>query len=414
MKRSHIALLAGLVVAGIAIAFLPSLFSPSAIPGARSVEVGVVTLSRQQVAYTAELPGRVQASEVAEIRPRVNGIIESINFVEGSTVEQGGLLYQIQPDSYEAALAVVQASLRRAEAGVPAAQATVERYEQLAEGGGVSESELENARVTLLQAEADVASAQASVTEAQLNLDLTRITAPISGVIGLSNVSQGALVTANQTDPLATVRQLDPVRINLVDSSANLLALRARIAAGLETGAAGAPGEVHLTLEDDSQYGETGTVSLADIVVSETAGTITIRATIANPDRVLMPGMFVRATVSLGVEDAFLVPQRAVTRDGEGNATAFFVSDEGIAESRTLETVRSYDNAWVVTGGVEEGDRLIVDGLQTVSDGTEVTAIDVEIDEDGVILQTIGEPTASDATGEQEAAPAAAPEGAPQ
>ena len=378
------------------------------MPGGGSTgptEVGVVTISRQQVPYTAILPGRVAASKIAEIRPQVSGIIESVDFREGSRVEAGDLLYQIQSDSYEASLAAAKASLQRAQATASSAKDTVSRYEKLV-GGTISQTDLDGAKLALLQAEADVAAAEASVTSAQINLDHTRISAPLSGDIGLSSVNQGALVTANQADALATIRRLEPVYIDLVDSSANLLKLRKALQSGALSGNGGEGTKVTLTLEDGSAYDQTGSVSQADVVVSETTGTFEVRATIPNPDRMLMPGMFVRAVVELGNETAFLVPQRAVTFNSVGKATVLVVSDENTAETLVLETSRSYGNSWVVTSGIEEGVQIIVDGLQKISEGSEVSPLPVEINEDGVIIQTI---PAGDGAASADAAPAGSP-----
>jgi len=359
------------------------------------VEVGVVTLKSQSVPFTLELPGRVSASLTAQVRPQVGGIIEAVNFQPGAVVAKGDVLYQVSADTYKAQLASAQASLQRANAAVPTAQATVTRYEALVNtNGGVSQSELDTARGALLQAQADVASAQASVQQAQINLNLASIAAPIAGVIGVSAVDPGALVTANQADALATIRQLDPVIVELVDTSLNLLRIRDRLATGTLSGDRANPPTVTITLEDGTKLDETGNVEQGEPVVSETTGTFTLRATMPNPRRILLPGMFVRATVSVGDETAFLVPQRAVTRDAAGNATAYFVSSDGKAVSKALTTSRSYDNNWVVTGGVEDGDRVIIDGLQKISGGAPVTPVEVTLDADGVAKQTIPVPAA--------------------
>ena len=358
-------------------------------------EVGVISAAREAVPYTTTLAGRVAASQTAEIRPQVGGIVKSVDYEEGSEVEAGAVLYQLESDSYEASLAAAKAALQRAEVTASGAQSTVERYTKLV-GSGVSQTDLEDAKLALLQAEADVASAQANVTVAQINLDHTTITAPIAGAIGLSSVNQGALVTASQSTALATIRLLDPIYVDMVDSSANLLKLRKALYEGTVS-RAGSDGKVTLTLEDGSTYSETGSISQAEAVVSETTGTFDIRATIGNPYRLLMPGMFVRATVQLGDENAFLVPQRAVSFNSDGDATVLIVSADNTAETKVLETSRSYGNAWVVTSGLEEGDQIIVDGLQKIDEGSEVTPVAVEIDDNGVILQTIASDAAAPA-----------------
>ncbi len=381
---------------------------PSMGPGGPT-EVGVITIARQDVPYTATLPGRVAASKVAEIRPQVGGIIESVDFREGREVRAGDLLYEIQSDSFEASLAAAKASLERAKVTASGAKATVERYEKLV--GSVSQTTLDDARLSLLQAEADVAAAEASMTVAQINLDRTHITAPISGAIGLSSVNQGTLVIASQTSALATIRQLDPVYVDLVDSSANLLKLRKALQTGTVSGNGGRITKVTLVLEDGTQYNQTGVISQAEAVVSQTTGTFGVRAAIDNPDRLLMPGMFVRATVELGTENAFLVPQRAVTFNSAGKATVLIVSKDKKAEARVLETSRSYDNAWVVTAGLEDGDEIIVDGLQKISNGSKVSPLPVTISDNGVIVQTITDTAAPSGAPTGQTPPAGASSG---
>lgn len=359
------------------------------------VEVGVVTLESRAVPFTSELPGRVLASATAGIRPQVNGIVREQLFQEGSEVAAGDVLYRLESDTFQAAHDLAAATLKGAEAALAGAQARFDRTRRLAETNTVSSQALDDARVDLLQAEANVASATAALASAQINLDNTTIRAPIPGRIGISAVSVGSLVTANQSEALATIRQIDPVNVDLMDSSANLLRLRAQGRAGtLGRNSDGRP-SVRLILEDGSEYGETGTVSLAEITVSETTGSFALRAHFANPHRILRPGMFVRATVHVGsTPNAFLVPQRAVTRNAAGEATAFFVSDDGRAETRILLVGRSVGNDWLATRGVAEGDRLIVDGLQKISDGTPVAPVEVEIDSNGVVEQDITLPLA--------------------
>lgn len=386
----HIALAAGLAALCLPQTVLaqPMMGGFPGMGSSGPTEVGVVTVARQSVPYTATLPGRVTASKIAEIRPQVSGIIKSVDFREGFEVEAGDLLYEIESDSYAASLASAKASLQRANVTAASAEATVERYKKIL-NSGISQADLDDANLAVLQAKADVASAEAAVTTAQINLNLTRISAPLSGAIGLSSVNQGALVTANQSSALVTIRQLDPVYIDLVDSSANLLKLRKVLEEGTVSANGNLEARVTLTLEDGSTYDQTGVISQAEANVSQTTGTFNVRATISNPDRLLLPGMFVRATVELGDETAFLVPQRAVTFDADGKATVLVVSAEGKAETRVLSASRSYGNSWVVTDGLEEGDQLIVDGFQKISDGSEVTPLPVEIDDDGVVLQTI-------------------------
>jgi membrane fusion protein (multidrug efflux system) len=363
---------------------------PPGAPGAAGpVEVGVVTMHAQSVPFTVALTGRVTASQEAEVRPQVGGVIKAINFREGSQVKAGDVLYEIDDASYKASVAVAQASVEKANAAVSSAQAKYDRYVKL--GSNVSASDLEDARIALVQAQADVASAKASLDAAQINLDLTKVTAPISGLISRSAVTQGALVTAAQTTALATVRLLDPIFVDLVDTSVNLLRIRSQVESGaLQGGGRGQPPTVHLTLEDGSAYGEAGRMTLTDVVVSESTGTFSLRATFPNPHRILLPGMFVRAQVDLGNNPkAFLVPQRAVTFNAAGDATALVATD-GKAVSRVLTTDGSVANAWIVTAGIGEGDQVIVDGLQKIAAGSAVKPVEVTLDDNGVVHQTIG------------------------
>lgn len=354
------------------------------------MEVGVVTLASQPVTLTTELPGRVIASVVAEVRPQVNGIVRRQVFREGTEVQQGDVLYEIDSAAFQAAYSAAAASLQRAMAGMTSAQTTFDRTERLAASRTVSVQDVDNAQMALLQAQADVAVAEAALQAAQIDLDNTLIRAEIPGLIGTSSVSVGSLVTANQTTALATIRQIDSVYVDLANSSADLLRMRAQAEAG-NLGRIDAGTEVvQLTLEDGSSYTEAGTISLSEVVVSETTGTYSLRATFANPRRLLMPGMFVRATVGVGISPrAYLVPQRAVTRNAAGEATAFFVSDTNKAQSRTLVTGRAIGNDWLVTGGVADGDRVIVDRLQLLRDGMDVLPLAVQIDSNGVIKQEI-------------------------
>ncbi|MCB1485875.1 MAG: efflux RND transporter periplasmic adaptor subunit [Bauldia sp.] len=361
------------------------------------VEVGVVTLSSQAVPRTTVLPGRVTAYATAEIRPEVDGIIKELTFKEGASVAVGDALYVIDSVRYQAVYNAAAAAVRKAQAEAESAQAAYDRASRLAESETVSKETLEEARTALETAKADVEVAEADRQAAQINLDKTTIRAPIAGVIGKSAVSIGALVTANQTDGLAIIRQIDPIYVDLVDSSANLLRIRNQVQAGL-LGGNGGPPVVHLTLEDGTAYEPAGTISLTEVAVSESTGTFLLRATFDNPHQILLPGMFVRATVDLGTTPgAFLVPQRAVMRDANGEATAYFVSADGKAESRVLTTSISIGNDWLVTGRVADGDRVIVDGLQKISDGTAVTPVEVTIDDDGVVRQELGGTAAGDA-----------------
>jgi membrane fusion protein, multidrug efflux system len=365
------------------------------------VEVGVVELQSQPVPRSVELPGRVIASATAEVRPQVNGIVRRIAFREGGVVEAGDILYELDDARFRAAHAAAAAALKKAEAATAGAQATFDRTERLAATNAVSAQTLDDARSTLLQAEADEEAARADLETARINMDNATIRAPVAGVIGVSRVSVGALVTENQTDAMATIRQVDPVHVDLVDSSANLLRVRDEVQAGRLGRDTGSQNTVSLTLETGRRYDGNGSLSPADMVVSQTTGTFTMRATFPNPDRILMPGMFVRATVELGaVPDAFLVPQRAVARDDAGSPTLYVVSEDGKAELRKITTGGSVGNDWIVVDGVENGERLIVDGFQNISDGSSVDPVEASIDEDGVARQELRQQARSGQTGE--------------
>lgn len=358
-------------------------------------EVGVVTLRKQAVPVTVEIAGRTSALATAEIRPQVDGIIKRRVFTEGSAVKAGDLLYEIDPSSYQAAYDAAAAALEKSEAGVPSAQAKVDRYNQLVGANSVTGQNLDDAKAALAEAVADVAAAKASVEQASINLDHTKVTAPIDGLIGTSSVSAGALVTANQATALATIRQIDPINVDLSDSSVNLLRIRSMLESGQLTRTDGPP-KVTLTLEDGSIYAQKGQLESTESAVSETTGTFSIRARFANPDGKLLPGMYVRASIDIGTdENGFLVPQRAVDRNAKGAATAMFVTADNKVETRILKTVQAVGNDWLVDDGVADGDRLIVDGLQKVRDGLSVSPVAVTLDAQGLVVDTKAAPAAA-------------------
>jgi membrane fusion protein, multidrug efflux system len=344
-------------------------------------QVSVVTLHPQSVVLTADVPGRTAASLVAEVRPQVTGIIRARNFKEGSEVKAGDVLYEIDPASYQATYDSAVAALKKAEAAVPNAQSKVDRYRSLTSQEAVSKQDLDDAASTLAQAQAEVAAEKAAVDSARINLDYTKIRAPISGRIDASSVTVGALVTEAQTTTLATINQLDPINVDVTQSSTDLLELRRAIASG-QIKSSGTNVSVALRLEDGSRYELPGTFQFAEASVAATVGTVTVRATFPNPDRLLLPGMYVRATIEEGVApNSFLVPQRAVTRNLKGVAVAFFVDADGTAHQRELTVRRSVGNNWLVAAGVADGDRIVVEGIQRIRDGQAVTASEVEIDE---------------------------------
>lgn len=372
----------------------------SKAPAAASAErppspVSVVIMKKAQQPLTTLLPGRAAAFQVAEIRPRVSGIIKEIAFKEGGEVKEGDLLYKIEDDTYRAQVAQAEASLSKAEAGVPSAEANLARYERLV-GSGATQIEFENAKVTLLQAKADVAEAKAALNSAQINLDLTSIEAPFDGVTSTSNFSIGNVVTANQADALTTLRRLDPIYIELTESSANLLRLKQAIAAGrLNDGGGGEIADIHLTLEDGIEYPHVGKLDMSDMAVSETTGTYSIRAVFDNPDNLILPGMYVRANVTVGKENGYLIPQRAAMRDARGELTAKFVTAQNTVETRSFSESVVSGNNWLVTVGINDGDKLIVDGFQWIGDGAPVAPVEATVDEKGFVVEA---PKASEAT----------------
>ncbi len=401
ISRAVLAL--GLAGIAAALAACSEQAAPSGPPGGgAAVEVGTVTLKAQSVPLTVEVAGRTTASAVADIRPQVDGLIKRRVFTEGSTVKAGDLLYEIDPSSYQAAYDSAAASLQKAEAALPSAQAKVDRYNQLVGANSVTAQNLDDAKATLAQAKADIASAEAAVEAAKINLDFTKVRAPIGGLIGTSTVTEGALVTAKQTTALATIRQIDPIYVDLSDSSANLLRFRAMMESGKLKRGDGPP-TLKLILEDGSVYGESGILDTMDATVSQTTGTFSIRSTLANPDRGLLPGMYVRAVITIGDDpNGFLLPQRAVNRNAKGAATALFVTADNKVETRILDTVQAVGANWLVDEGVKDGDRLIVDGLQKIRDGQTVSPVAVTLDAQGVAqaAPAAAAPAAAPAAGE--------------
>src|SRR4051812_47642605 len=330
-------------------------------------EAGYVEVKAGTVPILAELAGRTAAFEVSEVRPQVSGVIRSRNFTEGSIVRQGQTLYQIDPSLYRAAGARARANAANAAASRDAARTRANRYAPLARMQAVSQQEYTDARAAARQAEAVVAQNQAALQTANINLRFTRVPAPITGRIGRSLATTGALVTANQTDPLATIQRLDPIFVDIQQSSAQLLALRKAIATG---GAVPIRANVTLQLEDGSDYGYTGSLEFAEAVVDPTTGTVTLRARFPNPQGLLLPGMYVRARlVQQTVANAILVPQSGVSRDPQGNATVMIVGPGNKAMQRKIAADRTIGDQWIVTAGLSAGDRVIVEGLGKIKPG---------------------------------------------
>lgn len=359
----------------------------------QAAPVGVVALTKANHPVTTILPGRAEAYQTADIRPQVSGIIREITFREGGEVKKGDVLYQIEDAPYAATVEQAKAAIAKAEAGVPSAQSNFDRYQRLV-GSGATQIEYETARTTLLQAQAEVESARAALASAQIDLDHTKILAPFDGIIDQTAYNVGNVVAANQTTALTTVRQLDPIYISLTESSTNLLRLRDAMAAGDIKDKANVA--FRLLLENGKEYNQQGKLDMSKQIVSETTGTFIIRVLFPNPDRIILPGMYVRATVELGSEEAYALPQLATSRDANGHLTAQFISAEGKAETRIFENATPSNNAWLVTQGVKDGDQLIVSGLQSIAPGMPVKPVPMKINENGVVVAA-EQPAAGDA-----------------
>ena len=339
-------------------------------------EVAVVTLKDQPVRLTRELAGRTTPFLVAEVRPQVTGIVKRRLFEEGSLVKAGDALYEIDASAYRASRDSARAGLARAEAALTSARLAANRSKELAAAKLVSAQDNERAAATFQQATADVAAARADLQSTEVTLGYASITAPISGRIGKSSVTQGALVTANQAQALATIQQLDPMYVDLAQSSAELLALRKEMAAGTLEQANGVP--VKVLLEDGSEYGQAGRMEFADVTVDPTTGSYSLRVLVPNADNLLLPGMYVRAVVDMGQRpNGVLAPQQGITRDPKGQAVAMVVTPEGKVEQRQVQASRTIGDQWLVDSGLAAGDRVIIEGLQKVQPGGSAKAVEV-------------------------------------
>lgn len=347
----------------------------AAPPPAGPPEVGVMVVQPKPVALTTELPGRTAPHLIAEVRPQVSGIIRKRLFTEGSDVKAGQVLYQIDPATYQAAFASAKAAEARAEATMNTVRLKAQRYQDLVKIKAVSQQDNDDTQAALKQAEADVAYARAAVETARINLAYTRVTAPISGRIGRSTVTDGALVTANQPTALATIQQLDSMYVDVTQSSAELLKLKQNLASGLLK-KNGAQARAKLLLEDGSAYPQAGTLKFSEVTVDQSTGSITLRAVFPNPKQTLLPGMFVRAILDEGENpQAILVPQRGVTRDPKGEAMVMTVGAEEKVEPRPIKVARTVGDNWLVSEGLKPGDRVILEGLQKARPGTPVKAV---------------------------------------
>ena len=347
---------------------------PAAPPPSGPPEVGIIVVKPEKVALTTELSGRTVPQLIAEVRPQVNGIIKKRLFTEGSDVKAGQVLYQIDPATFEAAYASAKAAQARVEASLVSVRLTEGRYRDLVKIKAVSQQDYDNAFAALKQAEADLAFAKAAVETARINLAYTKVTAPISGRIGRSTVTDGALVTANQPAALATVQQLDSIYVDVTQSTAELLKLKQNLANGTMKKSASA--QVKLLLEDGSKYPLSGTLKFSEVTVDQSTGSVTLRAVFPNPKQTLLPGMFVRAVLEEGEnEHAILIPQRGVTRNPKGEALVMTVGDGDKVEPRTIKVVRTVGESWLVNEGLKAGDRVILEGLQKARPGTQVKTV---------------------------------------
>lgn len=336
-------------------------------------EVGIITLQAQPVTLTTELAGRVSAATVAEVRPQVNGIIRRRLFEEGAYVRAGQPLYEIDASLYRAARNEAAARLASARAQLSSAEATARRYESLTELDAVSGQDIDEARAAAGQARAAVQQAEAALRTAEINLGNTRIVAPVSGRIGRSNLTQGALVTANQTEPLATIHAQDPMNVDITESSARMLELRQALASG---GLDPAGASVTILLEDGSEYPQSGMVAFTESVVDPATGAVTIRARVPNPNGLLMPGMFVRVLLDQGiVENGILAPQQGISRLPGGQATALVLTRENKVEQRNVTAGQAIGDQWLITSGLRPGDRLIVEGTAKARPGAAVRPV---------------------------------------
>ncbi|MFP3474317.1 MULTISPECIES: efflux RND transporter periplasmic adaptor subunit [Burkholderia] len=369
-----------LITVAAAAVFLAACGKKESAPPPQTPEVGVVTVQPQAVPVFTELPGRTSAFLVAQVRARVDGIVLRREFTEGGDVKAGQRLYKIDPAPYIAQLNSAKATLAKAQANLVTQNALVARYKVLVAANAVSKQEYDNAVATQGQAAADVAAGKAAVDTAQINLGYTDVVSPITGRVGISQVTPGAYVQASQATLMSTVQQLDPVYVDLTQSSLEGLKLRQDVQSGrLKTSGPGAA-KVSLILEDGKTYSDAGKLQFSDVTVDQTTGSVTIRAVFPNPGRVLLPGMFVRARIEEGVnENAYLVPQIGVTHDAKGQAVALVVNASNKVEPRPLKTTGMQGQNWIVEGGLQAGDRVIVQGVEKVRPGATVKSVAAQL-----------------------------------
>jgi membrane fusion protein, multidrug efflux system len=340
-------------------------------------EVGVVTVKLQEQSIVTELPGRTVAQMIAQIRPQVGGIIQKRTFTEGADVKAGDLLYQIDPAPFRAAYESAQANVNKSEANLLSLKSKAERYAELVKINAVSKQDNDDINALFKQGEADLSLTKAALETARINLNFTKIVAPISGRVDASAVTPGALVTANQELVLTTIQQLDPIFVDITQSSNELLRLKREFANGNLTKASSNEARIKVVLEDGSIYSQEGILKFSGVTVNPTSGAVTLRAVVPNKERLLLPGMYVRARVQEAVnEKAILVPQQSVSRNAQGEATVWIVNKEGVVELRTLSADKSVGSQWLVNDGLVAGDQVIVDGMLKVKIGDKVKPVE--------------------------------------
>jgi membrane fusion protein (multidrug efflux system) len=341
----------------------------------QSIEVGTITIKEQPIALQQELSGRVKAKLVSEVRPQINGIIEKQFFIEGSKVTQGDILYQIDSSSYEAIYNQEKAALQSAKATLQSAKLKSQRYDELLKVDGISKQETDDAKASYLEALALVEEKKAALESAKINLERTKIKAPISGYIGISTITQGALVSANQTTALTTIRDTNTVYVDLNQSQTQLLALKKLLTKkNIKEGNT----NVSLILSDETLYSHKGTLQLQEVSVDENTGSVTLRAIFPNDENILLPGMFVKATIEGAIDTkAFLLPQQAVSRDEKANPIITVVQDDNSIKRRQITIERAIGNKWVVTSGINNNDKIIIEGLNKINMKSKVNPIDV-------------------------------------
>ncbi|MEF2073754.1 efflux RND transporter periplasmic adaptor subunit [Consotaella sp. CSK11QG-6] len=375
---------------GICLAAAGDASAQPAEQNSQPMKVGVLTLERQSVPQTFDLPGRAVAYEQVQIRPRVDGVVKKILYTPGQMLQAGDPLFQLDDASYVATVASDQADLAKAKADLPVKQAAYDRAVKL-KGQGYTQAEVESAQSDLASAQATLDAAKSALDYAQTQLSWTKIASPIQGIADVSEVSVGDLVTSGQDDAMATVTRPDPIYVDMLEPSARLLEIRRKI----ESGKLAPNAKLHATLilEDGETYTGSGSLVAPSATVSTSTGTVSIRFQFENADRKILPGMFLRGSVQIGTTQAVLVPQRAVEISSTGELTAYIVGDDGKARQVSFFSIGSYNNNWVVSDGLEAGQRLILDGLKTMASGTVIDPVPAEIDENGLVKDTVADGT---------------------